>query len=144
MNTRRWYFDTGVFVTPILKNRPQAVVDACLAWQRRAHDGEVEAVTSHLTWDEVAHVAGRVPKPFDRARAAEAGRLLRACQWLRFVAIDEMVIARAQALLARAGNGPRDCVHAASALLHAGGNLVTLDSGFTSGGGLTVSIISLS
>lgn len=141
MSTETWYLDTGIFVTPILKNRPQPILDACLEWQRRAHAGEIQAVTSWLSWDEVAHVAGRVPKPFNRARAAEAGRLFRALRGLRFLAIDEEVIARAQELLVHVGNGPRDCIHAASALLHASGNLVTLDSGFTSREGLTVSCI---
>lgn len=141
MSADRWYLDTGVFVTPILKNRSKAVIDACLEWQRRAHAGEIEAVTSYLTWDEVAHVAGRVPKPFDRARAAEAGRILRASTWLCFVEIDEKVIARAQEFLTHVGNGPRDCIHAASALLHATGKMVTLDSGFSSADGLMVSSI---
>jgi hypothetical protein len=71
MNARLWYFDTGVFVTPILKNRPQAIVDACLAW--RWHDGGRSG--DLLTWDEVA------PSPAvflpSTARASEAGRLLR-------------------------------------------------------------------
>jgi hypothetical protein len=48
-----------------------------------------------------------------------------------------MVIARAQAL-ARAGNG-RAIAFMQRARSHvADGNMVTLDSGFTSGGGLTV------
>ena len=132
----RWYIDTGVFVTPILKNRPQPVINACLEWQRRAASGEIEAVTSYLTWDEVAHVAGRVPPPFDRARAARFGQALLDCDWIDFVDVDDVIVAKAQSLLTRAGTGPRDCVHAATALLRTDGRMVTLDTGLAAEPGL--------
>jgi len=124
------YLDTGVIVTPLLKNREQAVIDECLVWLERVARGEVRALTSYLTWDEVTWVAGRASGAYDRQKAIVAGRLLLGLKNLEFVPVDEQVVQRAQGLLTTFGFKPRDCIHASSALLHAGGELLTLDSGF--------------
>lgn len=71
-----FYLDTGVFVTPLLKNLPASTIAACERWLLRLAFGDVAGVTSCLTWDEVTHVAGSVPKPYDHARSAKAGSLL--------------------------------------------------------------------
>lgn len=131
MTAQECYFDTGVFVTPLLKNRPQSVVDACLDWLRRVARGEVLAITSYLTWDEVSHVAGRAAGGvFDWVRAREAGRRLLDLTNLSFVPADGKVVEQAQSLLHRHKLKPRDSIHASSALLTADGRMVTLDFGF--------------
>ncbi|HEX8820663.1 MAG TPA: type II toxin-antitoxin system VapC family toxin [Archangium sp.] len=125
-----YYLDTGVIVTPLLKNREQSVIDECLGWMERVARGEVRARTSYLTWDEVTWVAGRASGAYDRQKAIVAGRLLLGLKNLEFVPVDEDVTRKAQELLTTFGFKPRDCIHASSALLHAGGELLTLDSGF--------------
>jgi predicted nucleic acid-binding protein len=127
---KRCYLDTGVIVTPLLKNRDQSVIDECLDWMARVSRGEVRALTSYLTWDEVTWVAGRASGAYDRQKAIIAGRLLLGLKNLEFVPVDEAVTRKAQELLTHFGFKPRDCIHASSALLHAGGELLTLDSGF--------------
>jgi predicted nucleic acid-binding protein len=147
MNMRSYYFDTGVIVTPLLKNREPSVIDACLKWLERVALGEVHAVTSFLTWDEVTWVAGKAGGSYERNRAIKAGELLLSLSNLEFVPVDEGVTRGAQAMLAQFGFRPRDCIHAASALLHSGGELVSLDSGFlkepalSSAAGLNVTCI---
>ena len=128
---RSYYLDTGVIVTPLLKNREPSIIEACREWLERVARGEVQAKTSFLTWDEVTWVAGKgADKAYDRARAVKAGELLLGLKNLEFIPVDEAVTRGAQQLIARFGFKPRDCIHAASALLHAQGELVSLDSGF--------------
>jgi predicted nucleic acid-binding protein len=124
------YLDTGVIVTPLLKNREQSVIDECRSWLERVAQGQVRALTSYLTWDEVTWVAGKASGAYDRQKAIAAGRLLLELKNLEFIPVDEDVTKGAQNLLAQFGFKPRDCIHASSALIHAGGELLTLDSGF--------------
>ena len=137
------YFDTGVFVTPLLKNRSDAVIDACRAWQERMRCGELKGITSYLTWDEVTHVAGRRHKSFSHADSSRAGELLLQLPNLSFVDVDHDVIAEAQRLLAMTHCRPRDAIHAATALLRAGGRLLTLDTDFTHSGVAGLQILPL-
>lgn len=127
----RWYLDSGIWVTPLLANQPKGVIDACLAWQRRCASGEIAGVAASLVWDEVTYVAGRRRGlPFDFAAAAHAGALWRALPGLTVVEVGAEVLELAQTLLQRHRLKPRDCVHAATALLSAEGRLVTLDGDF--------------
>ncbi|WP_309895540.1 type II toxin-antitoxin system VapC family toxin [Archangium sp.] len=124
------YLDTGVIVTPLLKNREQSVIDECQGWLEKVARGEIRALTSYLTWDEVTWVVGKASGAYERQKAIRAGHLLLGLKHLEFVPVDEQVTQRAQGLLTTFGFKPRDCIHASSALLHAGGQLLTLDSGF--------------
>jgi predicted nucleic acid-binding protein len=127
----RRYFDAGVFVTPILKNRPAAILESCEAWLRRCAAGEVDGVTSWLTWDEVTWIAGRVVgHSYAPERARRAGELLLALPGVTFVDVDAVVAREAQRLLTATRWRPRDCLHAAAALIHAAGSLVTLDADY--------------
>lgn len=124
------YLDSGVFLTPLLGNREPEVVDACKRWLLRIASGDVQAVTSWLTWDEVVWFAGRAGGPFDPKRAAAAGGRFRALPNIRFRAVDDEVVRKAEDLMKEFGVHPRDSIHASTALLHASGTLVTLDSDF--------------
>jgi len=129
-----WYFDTGVFVTPLLRNHSDAVVASCLDWQQRAAAGAITVVTSALTWDEVTWVAGRRrATAFDFTAAALVGKRLRTLPGLSWAAVDEKVLDLAGRLLAEARLRPRDAIHAATALMHANGRLLTLDGDFPHG-----------
>lgn len=134
-----YYLDSGVFLTPLLNNREQSVIDECAAWMIRVQHQEIAACTSWLTWDEVTRIAGRPSRgcPFDVRRAATAGQLLMELAGLTFVPVDEMVVRKAQELLTSSSFlRPRDSIHASSALKSAGDNLVTLDADFGKDGQL--------
>jgi predicted nucleic acid-binding protein len=127
---QRFYVDTGVIVTPLLKNRAQPVIDECRGWLERIARGELRGVTSFLTWDEVTWVAAKATGTYQHARAVAVGELLLSLPNLEFVPVDNATTHKAQDLLARFNFKPRDSIHASSALLHAGGTMLTLDSGF--------------
>jgi len=130
----RWYFDSGIWLAPLLANQQPEVVDRCLNWQRRCADCEIKAVASTLVWDEVAFIAGRRRGlPFDFAAAARAGALWRALPGLEIVPVDAEVLGIAQQLLQHNRLRPRDSLHAASAMLRADGRLLTLDGDFPAG-----------
>jgi predicted nucleic acid-binding protein len=124
------YVDTSVLVTPFLKNREPVVIERCEALLERAAHGEVLLLTSWLTWDEATWAYGRAMGRFDRVRATEFGDVLLRVEFLRFVDIDRGCVELANALLRETGCRPRDCLHAAAALRHTGGRLVSLDSDF--------------
>lgn len=124
------YVDTSVIVTPFLRNREPVVIDRCLALLDDAAGRGVELATSWLNWDEVAWSLGRKDGRFDRERAAEYAQALLEVEFLRFCEVDEQVISTATRLLSESSARPRDCIHAATALLHCGGQLVSLDSDF--------------
>lgn len=143
----RLYVDSGVFITPILKNLGQPTVAKCEQWMDRIARHEVAACTSYLTWDEVTYVVGRGPGPYDPRRAAAAGELLLQLDGLDFLPVDESVVRTAQALFASLGLRSRDLIHGASALLHAGGRILTVDSDFgrvDHGTGLLVTLVEAS
>ncbi|HLL54039.1 MAG TPA: type II toxin-antitoxin system VapC family toxin [Myxococcaceae bacterium] len=126
-----FYIDASVLVTPLLKNRPQPIIDECLSWLERIGRGELRGVTSFLTWDEVTWIAAKQPTgKYVRADAVAAGQRLLGLVNFEFVPADTAVTHKAQDLLARFNFKPRDSIHASSALLHAGGSMLTLDSDF--------------
>ena len=124
------YLDTSIIVTPFLKNREPAVLERCEALLERAAHGATAVVTSWLTWDEATWAWGRASGRFDRERAHAFGEALLTVEFLHFIPLTRGVVALASELLGSSGCRPRDCLHAATAILHAGGRLASLDSDF--------------
>ncbi len=127
------YIDTGIFVTPLLKNQPEGVIQRCTEVLESVARMSVHAVTSALTWDEVTWIAGRPAKglPFDSARARTASELFLRLTNLEICPVDRDVLAHAEALLAATRLKPRDCVHATTAKLHGADRLVSIDGDFS-------------
>lgn len=124
------YLDSGIFITTALKNMPPTLQALCEDWQKRIQDGKVSAVTSAITWAEVAFTVGKgVENKFDNARAATAGGLIRELPGLRLVPISAELLATAEDILRRGGGRPRDCIHAATAAAEKA-RLVTADEDF--------------
>ncbi|MCI0343761.1 MAG: type II toxin-antitoxin system VapC family toxin [Planctomycetales bacterium] len=122
-----WYLDTGVFATPMLKNREPSVIAGCEGWLARAAAGSIEAVTSAATWEEVVFVAGSAHGGWDRRLADGAGDRFLALGNLHRLAVTETEIRKAQELLLKTGLKSYDCLHLASAVLHNAIGLVTVD-----------------
>jgi predicted nucleic acid-binding protein len=120
----RAYFDSGVFLTPVLKNQPEDVIDQCISWQERIARGETLGVTCYLTWDEVTYV---VRKTVGADEAAEVGDRFLNLPGLRFVEVESETIYLAQQFLSKFNVKPRDSIHASSAILHGGSKIVTVD-----------------
>jgi predicted nucleic acid-binding protein len=124
------YVDTSILVTPILENQSGDKVQACRRFLEEAVSSGTPLATSWLTWDEFVWAVGKAGGSFDHQRAHEAGESLLEFPYLRFLAVDRIVVERATQLLGNTSSRPRDCIHAASALLHCGGDIVSLDSDF--------------
>lgn len=124
------YLDSSVFVTSALKNMPVKIQTACEEWQRRIQSGEYKAVTSAITWAEVAFSVGKgAENKFDNARAATAGELIRRLPGLKIADVTREVLETAEEILRRVGGRPRDCIHAATAAAEKA-VLVTTDEDF--------------
>ena len=124
------YVDTSVLATPVLKNQSAERILACDRFLQRAVNEGTALMTSWLTWDEFVWVVGRAGGPFDRQRAVVAGESLLEFPYLTFLPVDRRVIELANELMRETSCRPRDCIHAASALLHCHGALTSLDSDF--------------
>lgn len=124
------YLDTSVLVTPILKNQAADRVEACNRFVEDAVRQGLAIATSWLTWDEFVWAVGRAGGSFERERAVLAGESLLDFPYLTFLDVNSDVIELANKLMRDTSCRPRDCIHAASALLHCGGELFSLDSDF--------------
>jgi predicted nucleic acid-binding protein len=105
------YADSNVFVQAILNKSDKG--RRAQAFLKRVHSGEVEACTSHLTWDELswAVLANR-----GQSAAVEASRAFLKISNLRFIDVSREVLERAEQIMATYGLHPRDAIHAASAI----------------------------
>jgi len=125
----RYYFDSSVFLAPMLQNIAGGGVVRATDFLRRASGGEVEALASALTWDEVVWSAAkaRAGAPFDGRRATQVGRLLLAAPRIRWLPVDVESLTDATSFLVDAK--PRDALHlaatrsTAATLVTADGNL---------------------
>jgi len=105
------YIDSNIFVYALLnKGVKGAAVQSLL---KRIHNGEVEACTSYLTWDELSWSVLENRGP---AAAVEAGKAFLRISNLRFIGVDQQILERAGRIMADFGLHPRDAIHASSAI----------------------------
>ncbi|RLF03144.1 MAG: VapC toxin family PIN domain ribonuclease [Thermoprotei archaeon] len=122
------YLDANVFLYPLLYDpevEPKAERASRLLL--RVASGELRAVTSALTWDEVVWVVWRL---VERDYALRAGEKLLTFPNLVIVAVSPRSVRRAQALASRYGLKPRDAIHAAVAIEHGDSRIVSDDEDF--------------
>lgn len=106
------YLDANIFLNPILYDDVKA--GKCKKIFGQIIDGDMAAVTSFLTWDEVVYV---VQKQLGKEIAVVEGEKLLRFPNLTFFKVDEIVMAKAQELISKYDIKPRDAIHAASALV---------------------------
>ncbi|RLE83787.1 MAG: VapC toxin family PIN domain ribonuclease [Thermoprotei archaeon] len=122
------YLDANVFLYPLLYDpevEPKAERASRLLL--KVASGELRAVTSALTWDEVVWVVWRL---VGREYALRAGERLLVFPNLTIVAVSQGSLRRAQAIASRYGLKPRDAIHAAVAIEHGGSKIVSDDEDF--------------
>ncbi|MHA1732993.1 MAG: type II toxin-antitoxin system VapC family toxin [Promethearchaeota archaeon] len=125
------YVDANVFLNPILYDREENA-DASRAWSFlvKVIRGEIRAVTSLLTWDELVWVVRKTMGP---EIALEKGADFLRFPNLHLEPVSEGVVLEAQSLLGKyrgQGLGPRDAIHAATAILKGATTVVTFDKDF--------------
>lgn len=106
------YIDSNIFIAPLIYEHSRRATDSKKILTA-VEKGEFSAYTSTLTWDEVVWVVKRV---LGNADSIQAGGKLADYPNLRFVSASEEIIRSAQRLLSEYRVGPRDAIHAASAL----------------------------
>lgn len=119
------YLDANLFVYAITHDpseHPKA--RAATAILARMVTGELRAVTSFLTWDEVVWVVWRLT---GLENAIRAGRALLTLRNLNFIKVDLQIILKSQELVAKYGLKPRDAIHAATALVEGEREIVSDD-----------------
>jgi predicted nucleic acid-binding protein len=109
-----FYLDANVFIYPVIYDkRTISKAERAQRVLRPVEEGKLEAWTSTLTWDEVVWVTS---KTLGFSDAVNPGSKLLGFPNLRFIEVDETVVAKAQRLLEKYGLKPRDAIDLASAL----------------------------
>jgi uncharacterized protein len=108
------YLDSNVFIYPVLyPEESQPKVKKAKQILADIENGELQAYTSTLTWDEVVWV---VKKTMGKEEAVNQGKKLLGFPNLEFIAVDDSIIVRAQKLTEKYNLNPRDAIHCASAI----------------------------
>lgn len=126
-NSKTLYFDANVFIYTLIYD--QHVEDfkkseyylSCLA------EGEIVGCTSTLTWDEVFYI---IRKTNGFEEAVEASKYLLTLPNLTFINVDFDVILAAQQIVEESHIMPRDAIHAACAIKHCDGKIISNDADF--------------
>jgi uncharacterized protein len=121
------YVDSNVFILPILYGDSQRRAIDATRVLRKIETKEIAAYTSLLTWDEVTWVVSRT---MGKSDSREAGKRLLQFPNLRFVGVNESVVAKSQSLIEEYEIRPRDSIHCASALAKGIKEIVSDDADF--------------
>jgi len=90
--------------------------------------GQLEAVTSNLTFDEVFH---KVNKLVGREKALSSTQSALGIRNLRFLDVDGTVVRKAHELLSKYPLHPRDAIHVATAIIWGASSIITDDKDFS-------------
>ncbi|MBE8538724.1 PIN domain-containing protein [Geoglobus acetivorans] len=119
------YLDSNIFIYAALYSGETA--EKSKEWLIRASDGEFNAYTSSLTWDEVVYV---VRKAAGMEESIKVGKILIKMPFLEFVDVNYDTCEDALRLVERYKLLPRDAIHAALALKHCDGAIISNDTDF--------------
>jgi hypothetical protein len=119
------YLDSNVFIYVALYSGE--VAEKSKEYLRRASDGEFNAYTSVLTWDEVVYVVRKVAGV---GESIKVGKILLKIPSLKFLGVDYSVCVNAQKLSEKYKLVPRDAIHASPALKYCDGAIISNDADF--------------
>lgn len=122
------YIDSNVFLYSALYS-PDLEPKAKKAKEilQKIENKELSAATSTLTWDEVVWVTAKL---IGRTDGKAQGQKLLGFPNLKFINVDEKIIAQAQSLMNKYALNPRDSIHAASTLSRKGTIIISDDEDF--------------
>lgn len=107
------YIDANVFIFAILNDRSNPLAQSSISVLDKIIKGELKAVTSVLTWDEVVW---SLRKNLDIEIVKEEGKKFLNFPNLEFIPADEFIIREAQKIVEKYNLKPRDAIHAATAV----------------------------
>lgn len=120
------YIDSNVFIYAVT-SKSDEVVSLSKNIMSKITEGEMQAFTSVLTWDEFFWVTKKIIG-LELAKI-ESSKFL-GMPNLRFISADEVIIRSAQRLIENYNLTPRDAIHAASAISHGIKQIITDDPDF--------------
>lgn len=121
------YVDSNVFIHPVLFNDDRAL--RCRKLLCDIAGGDLKAVTSVLTWDEVVYAVSRT---LGHEVAVRQGEMFLQFPNLRFREADTRILVKAQELVGTFKAKPRDAIHAATAMLCGATTIISDDADFDS------------
>jgi len=119
------YLDSNIFIYAALNMEP--VAENCLKIMDKIAKNEIEACTSTLTWDELFQ---SIKKKLGSSYAKQSGQRFLNIVNLKLLDADLNVISTAQKLTEKYNLGPRDAIHAATAIVNKCDSIITDDSDF--------------
>lgn len=119
------YLDSNIFIYATLYSGE--VAEKSKEYLRKASDGEFNAYTSSLTWDEVVYVVRKVAGVEE---SIKVGKILLKMPFLEFLDVDYSVCEDAQKLAEKYKLMPRDAIHASLALKYCDGTIISNDVDF--------------
>lgn len=119
------YLDSGVFIYAALSR--EAIGNRARQLLRKVSDGQEEAGSCALTFDEVTWV---VQKYRSREDALAAGQSFLALPNLTILSVGQDSLFASLSLMQRYALDPRDAIHAASAILNRCSFMVSDDTHF--------------
>jgi uncharacterized protein len=119
------YVDSNVFIYPVLMKDEHSA--RCAKLLQGIALGEIKAMTSVLTWDELVYVVSRT---LGHDVAVRQGEMFLRFPGLTFHPVDMKVLAKAQELVNTCHVKPRDAIHAATAILCGAEEIVSDDDDF--------------
>ena len=122
------YIDSNVFLYPIIYDS-KVIIEAKKSkdFLFKIAQGDAEACTATITWDEIAWV---IRKLFGFELSAEASKKLLAFPNLKLLGIRKSTVFKAQELMEKYKMKPRDAIHAATALENKITEIVSFDKDF--------------
>ena len=120
------YIDSNVFILPVVydtkvENKAEAAKNILI----KIADGDLNAATSFLTWDEIVWTVRKLINP--KIAAKEGGKFLQFPN-LELLEVKRNVIDKAQEIVKKYGIKPRDAIHAASAIENGIKEMISDDS----------------
>ena len=121
------YIDANVFVHAILEPEDRQPGKNAALVMKKIANGELRAMTSFLTWDELLWALKRC---LTYKLATDECRKFLNFPNLNFSKVDEAVINLAQDYVERYSLKPRDSIHAATAIMHGIKEIISDDPDF--------------
>lgn len=121
------YVDANVFIFPIIYDATIKESSLSKGILLEISEGDLEAATCSLTWDEVAWI---VRKTLGIEYAKNEGKKLLEFPNLKILTVNEEIINEAQKIMETYQLKPRDSIHAACAIKNNIGEIITDDPDF--------------
>ena len=120
------YIDSNVFILPIVydtkvENKAESAKNILI----KIADGDLNAATSFLTWDEIVWTVRKLMNP---KIAAKEGEKFLQFPNLELLEVKKNVIDKAQGIVNKYGIKPRDAIHVASAIENGIKEIISDDS----------------